>query len=237
MSEEKMSDQFGGLDMSSLIGGPLKATCDAQAMLAKSTADFINNTCMTEITSDSNDSNKKVVTARTVNFSFKRPINDENSKDGTPKMEDVDLTVPLLAIVKVPALAIDSVDISFDMEVKSSESSKEEEQTSGELSGSAGLKIGPFHMDVNIKGSISSHKENTRSSDKSAKYHVEVHASQGDLPEGLSRVLDIVNSAIAPITRKDDSENKPDQQSTDDKENKNTNTVNTTNNNNTKIEE
>lgn len=126
---EKMSDQFGGLDMSSLIGGPLKATCDAQVMLAKSTADFINNACMTEITPDSNEPDKKVITARTVNFSFNRPVNDENSEEGTHRMENVDLTVLLPAIVKVPALAIDSVDISFDMEVKSSKSSKEDKKS------------------------------------------------------------------------------------------------------------
>lgn len=127
---EKMSDQFAGLDMSSLIGGPLKATCDAQVMLAKSTADFINNACMIEITPDSNEPDKKVITARTVNFSFNRPVNDENSEEETHRMENVDLTVPLPAIVKVPALAIDSVDISFDMEVKSSKSSKEEDKKS-----------------------------------------------------------------------------------------------------------
>lgn len=232
---EKISEQFGGLDMSSLIGGPLKATCDAQVMLSKSTADFINNACMTEITPDSNEPDKKVITARTVNFSFKRAVNDKN---GDPKMEDVDLNVPpLLAVVEVPALAIDDVDVSFDMEVKSSESSKEIYDKKGDLEANAGLKIGPFHMDVKIKGSISSHKENTRSSDNSAKYYVEVHASQGNLPEGLSRVLDIVNSAIASITRKDSLEDKSDQPKTNDEENKNTNTVNTTDNNNTKTEE
>lgn len=123
---EKMSDQFGGLDMDSLIGGPLKAACDAQVMLAKSTVDFINNVCITEITSNSNEIDKKVITARTV----KRPVNNENSKEGTHRMENVDLTVPLPAIVKVSALAIDSVDISFDMEVKSSKSSKEEDKKS-----------------------------------------------------------------------------------------------------------
>lgn len=81
---EKMSDQFGGLDMDSLIGGPLKAACDAQVMLAKSTVDFINSACITEITPDSNEPDKKVITARTV----KRPVNNENNDDGTFKMEE-----------------------------------------------------------------------------------------------------------------------------------------------------
>ena len=37
----KMSDQFQGLPMDSLIGGPLTAACDSQVKLARSTADFI----------------------------------------------------------------------------------------------------------------------------------------------------------------------------------------------------
>lgn len=81
---EKISDQFGRLDMDLLIGGPLKAACDAQVMLAKSTVDFINSACITEITPDSNESDKKVITARTV----KRPVNNENNDDGTFKMEE-----------------------------------------------------------------------------------------------------------------------------------------------------
>jgi len=93
---------------------------------------------------------------------------------------------------------VDTVDVSFDMEVKSSESSKEVDDKSIALDAEAKGKIGPFSVKVNIKGAISSHKENTRSSDNSAKYHVQVHASQGGVPEGLSRVLDILNTAIAP---------------------------------------
>ena len=36
-------------------------------------------------------------------------------------------------------------------------------------------------MDVNIKGIILSPKENNHLSDNSAKYHVKVHVSKGDL--------------------------------------------------------
>lgn len=55
-------------------------------------------------------------------------------------------------------------------------------------------------MTAKVKGSISSHKENTRKSDNSAKYHVQVRATQGEMPEGLSRVLDILNTAINPTS-------------------------------------
>ena len=57
-------------------------------------------------------------------------------------------------------------------------------------------------MNVKIKGSVSCHESNTRSSDNSAKYHVQVRANQQKTPEGLSRMLDILSSAIAPSSVK-----------------------------------
>lgn len=36
-----ISSQFPGLPMQDLIGGPLKAACDAQIMLAQATSDYI----------------------------------------------------------------------------------------------------------------------------------------------------------------------------------------------------
>lgn len=189
MSLVKMSEQFGGLDMGTLIGGPLQAACRAQTMLAGSTADFLTKVCMD---TDSNGN----LTAKTVNFSFQKASYDDS---GNPVMEDVKLNVPLMAVVKVPALSIDSVDVTFDMEVKSSESHTDSKDTDIGFDAHAGLKIGPFSMDVSVKGSVASHQENTRASDNSAKYHVEVHASQGNLPEGLARVLDMMAQAVTPV--------------------------------------
>jgi hypothetical protein len=51
---------------------------------------------------------------------------------------------------------------------------------------------------VNISGSISSHKENTRSTDQSAKYHVQVHAADNGMPEGLARVMGMIAQSVAP---------------------------------------
>jgi len=41
MPNFSMGDQFRGLPMGDLIGGPLTAACDAQVRLANATADFI----------------------------------------------------------------------------------------------------------------------------------------------------------------------------------------------------
>ena len=99
------------------------------------------------------------------------------------------MNIPLLAMVKVPSLSINLVDITFDMEVKSSETQSEIDDKKGELEAEMGLQIGPFSMKAKVKGSISSHKENTRKSDNSAKYHVQVRATQGEMPSSLTSSL------------------------------------------------
>ena len=68
------------------------------------------------------------------------------------------------------------------------------------MAADASVGWGPFSLKVHVEGSVASHKENTRESDQSAKYHVAVRAEDKGMPEGLARVLDIMNSAIAPTT-------------------------------------
>ena len=90
------------------------------------------------------------------------------------------------------------MDVVFDMEVKNSETSKESFDAEMKLGAEASVGYGPFALKVNISGSVASHKENTRQTDQSAKYHVQVRAEDTGMPEGLARVLDLMNTAVAP---------------------------------------
>lgn len=130
---EEIKNQFNGLDMASLIGGPLKAVCDAQMMMAASTVNFINEVGITKV------DGKDVI--RTTSFSFERGILGEDGQ-------------------------------------------------------SAGKET--VSMNVSIKGSVSCHEKNTRSTDNSAKYHVSIHAKDTGMPEGLARMLDILSTASTP---------------------------------------
>jgi hypothetical protein len=192
-----MGDQFKGLPMADLIGGPLMAASDAQVKLANATADFIK--VIGFLPPDAQSKNG-LGDVRTAYFKFRRAkaILEPLAAGALAPMEDVEMQVPLLAIVKVPSLSINVVDVVFDMEVKNSESSKESFDAAAKMEAQAKLGWGPLSVSVNISGSVSSHKENTRSTDQSAKYHVEVHAVDNGMPEGLARVLDIMHSAIIP---------------------------------------
>ncbi|RDU62059.1 hypothetical protein CQA53_09580 [Helicobacter didelphidarum] len=177
----EITNQFAGLPMASLIGGPLQAACDAQLQLANATATFIKTVGM----------NEDGQTIRTADFHY-----EQIKEDGS--IQKMNIQAPLLAIVKVPNLSINNLDITFDMEVKTAEESKESSDKSGSLDAEANIGFGCFKARVAVKGSISSHQENTRSTDTSAKYHIELHAKDEGMSEGLSRVLDIMQSAIQP---------------------------------------
>jgi hypothetical protein len=117
------------------------------------------------------------------------------NEDGTSNLDEMKVDVPILAIVPIPNLQIDEVNILFDMEVKQSEKSEKSLDAGVNLSGNA--KFGP--VKVNVSGSVSVHSSNTRSTDNSAKYHVDVRATNHGTPEGLARVLDMMAANVAPM--------------------------------------
>ena len=175
-----IAEQFAGLNMGQLIGGPLNAAADASITLARGTANFINEVGF--------DRNGKI---RTASFGFsRRSLND----DKTSNLESLNVDIPLLAVVPIPNLQIDEVNVIFDMEVKQSEKSEKSLDMGASLSGS--LNFGLFK--VSITGSVSAHESNTRSSDNSAKYHVDVRATNHGTPEGLARVLDMIAAGLSP---------------------------------------
>lgn len=184
----KMSSQFGDLDIKSLIAGPLQGACDAQTLLAAASANFIKDIGLEE-------QPDKSWKARTVDFAFNRPT---QLPDGTVTQEKVDLQVPLLAIVNTPALSVKEAEVNFTMSVSSSTSSESSSDSSASLDATAKLNYGFFSVKVHVHGQVSSHSANTRKSDNSAKYDVRVLARDDGPPEGLMKVLDMLNSAIAP---------------------------------------
>lgn len=180
------SNALSAIPFSSMIGGPLNACIEAQAMAAKTTWDFIQ-----EVGLNTNpDTGEK--TAVNVSFSFMQG----------GRM--VQLNVPLLTIVPIPYIAIHSIDINFKASISASSSSvsenSESTSKSGSLEASAGLKVGPFHMDAKINGSYSSKKDSkaTEESKYSVEYTMDiaVKAGQDSMPAGLAKVLELLGSAL-----------------------------------------
>lgn len=188
---KKIASQFNGLPINSLISAPLMASCEAQEMMAKATAEFIQ-----KVGFEKNQ-------VRNVKFQYTQKTPEKDGNSVKIKKEEMEINVPLLSIVNIPSLLVKKVDITFDMEVKSAMDEKISSDTSAEASAGGGL----LGWGVKIKGNVSTHKESTRKTDNSAKYHIEVHAADEGMPEGLSRVLDILQTSLQPVQAQESQNN------------------------------
>ena len=203
-----MSQQFSGLPMESLIGGPLNAAAKANSAMALTQTRFMLDTCF----------NKKEIGHSTPPVYNYEPIMIDmvltrsvitpgmDTTKGIPQAS-TKFSLPLLTILPINSLAVETVDINFEMEVKSSfsedDTTSRESQSQGE--GSFETKLGWGPLSVTIKGSASysskdSSTHNTHyEKSNSAKYTVNVHAGQLPLPKGVNTIIEAFAQAIQPI--------------------------------------
>jgi uncharacterized protein DUF2589 len=208
-----MADQFTGLPMQALIGGPLNAAAEANAMMAMTQTKFILDTAFAR--EKSGEAGKPdVYKPVMIKMTLLRGLLDAGDPDATPPVDpsfkefETTFDLPLLTIIPLNSLAVDDVKISFDMEVKSSfadsKSAKTEEKLSTQSSFEA--KIGYGCFSATIKGSASYDRQNSNSEEQhyeksnAAKYSVSVHAGQLPLPEGVKTIITAFSSSISPIT-------------------------------------
>ncbi|MFR6312359.1 DUF2589 domain-containing protein, partial [Anaerofustis stercorihominis] len=166
-----INDKFTGLDFEKLIGAPLKASVDANEQLAKSTADFIQN-----VNFDKNEQ-------RTVSFKYKIK-DDENNK--------INIDVPLLALVPIPSLNMDEINILFDMEVKDTTKDNLNNKIPENNENAKSSMI-----DISINGSKSSHIKNTKRSTNESKYQVNLKTVNKLAPEGLKILLEDISEKVS----------------------------------------
>lgn len=202
-----MAQQFTGLPMDSLIGAPLHAAAGAQQSLAMTQTQYILNTGFNQAKDDKGNITYTPITA-TIAMGQSQPV---VSEDGNVKAANSQLNVdfPLITMVPIPSLAVTSVDITFDMEVKSSYTHETDTETASKTheEGSFDAKGGWGCLSVEVKGSVS-HDSSQSNSDKQsyqksndARYHVEVKAEQQPIPDGIKMLLDMFskNMTMKPI--------------------------------------
>ncbi|NDW08454.1 DUF2589 domain-containing protein [Dysgonomonas sp. 520] len=170
----------------SMIGGPLNACIEAQAMAAQTSWKFIQEV---GLNTDPKTGDKSAVN---VTFQFM-----QNGRM-------VQLNVPLLTIVPIPYIAIQSIDINFKANISASSSSVQENSSSqaidAGLDATAGVRVGPFRMEAKMNANYSSKKDSKATQD--SKYSVEytmdvaVKAGQESMPAGLAKVLELLGNSL-----------------------------------------
>ncbi|MEK6756044.1 MAG: DUF2589 domain-containing protein [Bacteroidota bacterium] len=150
--------------------------------------------------------------ARYVEFKFDRIVEEQlvippasGSPAGTPSttatrhtLVPSRLTVPLLSIVPIPFIRVSDMNISFEYSIKdiATSESKSEKNVSAEVKGKY------WFVSATVKGSYTNQSVNKRETDQRATLKITVNAVQDRMPEGLSKVLDMLheNMKVVPLS-------------------------------------
>ena len=245
-----MAQQFSGLPMEALIGGPLNAAANANAAMAVTQTKFLLDTCfikthvaqqaavagtpgnptatppVPEVIGTPEIPEHDEYAPIMIVMSLTRPVITPGNKatpgdpTATPPVPSTPATapiisnittqfnLPMLTIIPINSLAVETVDINFEMEVKSSFSEEESQTSEKEMKGESSFEAkagwGPFSVTVKGSASYDSKDSSTHNThyqkSNSAKYTVNVHAGQLPVPKGVNTIIEAFTQCIQPIT-------------------------------------
>ena len=184
-----IAQQFAGLPIEDLIVSPIIGMAKGQAQLNDVTWKYISEVAFVT------DKDGKTQ-ARSLDVEMNRVVTDGTTGEQT--VQTLYSKVPMLPLVPLPSLAITSADIEFTMEVKTSEVDKSSTDTESSIQASASGGFWGMKYSVSMAGKVATHKENTRSTDNSAKYNVKVHAEQLPATEGMLKLSDYLTQMLEP---------------------------------------
>ncbi len=184
-----IANQFVGLPIEDLIVAPLEGMAKGQAKLNDVTWRYINEVAFVK------DKDGKAE-ARALDVQMNRVMTDGDT--GEQSVQTLYSKVPMLPLVPLPSLAITSADINFTMEVSTSNMNKSSTDTESSIEASASGGWWGMKFSAKMSGKVATHKENTRSTDNSAKYSVAVHAEQLPATEGMLKLSDYLTSMLEP---------------------------------------
>jgi len=183
---EKSIQAMQGLPFDNLIGGPLNACVRAQADAAQTTLRFIQEVGLNTVTENGKESKEAVYVYFTFVQAGRKAI----------------MSVPLLTIVPIPYICINTIDINFKATITGVESSSYTNELSTESSYEKTTKQKKWWSGktTNMKTSISSKRDSKSTRDSSfsieSTIDVAVHASQDSMPAGMAKVLEMLGSAM-----------------------------------------
>lgn len=187
-----------------LIGAPMKAAIEAQALAAQSTIDFIHKVGFQQALAadsdpvfDDTQQDASFGQLRNVTFTYSKKSQTETAGDPSVD-ENFELTVPLLSIVPIPFIRIDEMTIDF--KAKLTDAISRSTDTNFSINATTGGSYSAFWSPVKFDFRVSSTYKTNTSTNASQKreYSMDIHvrAVQDEMPAGLSKMLDILEDAI-----------------------------------------
>jgi hypothetical protein len=203
--------ELQALPLEYMLGTPMTAVIKAQALAAQTTVAFIEQVGLEE------DSTTGELSVRAAEFSFTEPVPDP-ANPGAVIEKEATLKVPLLTLAPIPFIRVSDLNVSFEFKIRDITSNQSKSEITGktgfESSTTSELKTGfgggiigflggasasgSVESKTNVSASVSAtyQSSNRQTTDRSATFKMTMNAVQDAMPEGLSRVLTILNDTI-----------------------------------------
>lgn len=199
--------ELQSLPLEYMLSAPLQGAIKSQALAAQTTVDFIEKVGLEEDSAGN-------LSVRNVQFAYTKQVANPQDPAAVPTTQSSTLTVPMLAIVPIPYIRVQDLDVQFEFRVRETitRTSKVVVSSSGGSTtttdattkfggGFLGFLGGPSAtVKANVTSTFNvsaSYKTSTSTTeDRSARIAISMKAVQDQIPEGLSRVLRILNDAI-----------------------------------------
>lgn len=203
--------ELQALPLEYMLGAPLAAAIKAQALAAQTTVAFIEKVGLEE------DPATGDLSVRTAQFAFDQPVPDP-ANPGAVISQPTTLTVPILSLAPIPFIRVSDLNVSFEFKIRDVSSNQSKAEITGKTGfentttvegkigfggGVIGFLGGPkasgsVESKTTVTASVSAtyQSSNRQTTDRSATFKMTMNAVQDALPEGLSRVLTILNDSI-----------------------------------------
>ena len=187
IQEDSFNPVFEGeLNIESIISAPLVATSKANVMILTGQAEFLLDYCFERVGNIYQPKMVEMILSQSVVDYTKQPTDPDYVT-----IEKMAFQVPLLCMLPINSIAIDTVNVNFDLEITSVGSYKSNIdlfERKAVLNG----RIAPASSSQNCD------QVNTRSS---THLKVNIHVGRLPLPRGVLSILELYEKSIHPVKK------------------------------------
>lgn len=191
--------QFGAeLNIESIIGAPLVAASKANVMMLTGQAQFLLDYCFTK------DEGSGLRQPLMIEMLLSQPVVDHTKQPTDPgyiSINKMAFQVPLLCLLPLNSLAIDKVDVDFDLEITSVGSYNYQSKVNEDVQ--------LVERKAVLNGRIAPARQYSKNSNEqydstlTSRLKVNIHAGSLPLPKGVLTILDLYTKSIQPVPQTD----------------------------------
>ncbi len=183
--------ELAAIDFAQVIGAPLEAVIKAQASAAQVTTNFIEQTAFEKPETNADKAGPRKL--RVATFDYGQMM---GSKVRSAGADNLQIKVPLLTMIPIPFIRVDSMSINFNVSLHSTHTVTEKNVAgfSSSVSGSENLEFEKTSWKTSITDQNT--YQNNSLVDDTYSLNVTVHAVQDQMPSGMKNVLDIFTNVI-----------------------------------------